>query len=49
MKSAQLILAGSIPVFALVNSLWGRWGTAILGASVAILESFQQLDNLWAS
>jgi len=42
MKAAQLILAGS-------NELWGRWGTAILGASVAILEGFQQLDNLWAS
>jgi hypothetical protein len=51
-KAAQLVLAGSIPVFALVDDLWGRWITAILGASVAILEGFQQLgqySNLWAS
>jgi Protein of unknown function (DUF4231) len=51
-KIAQLILAGSIPVFALVVDLWGRWVTAILGASVAILEGLQQLgqyNNLWAS
>jgi Protein of unknown function (DUF4231) len=51
-KTAQLILAGSIPVFALVGAVWGRWITAILGASVAILEGFQQLgqyNNLWVS
>ena len=51
-KIAQLILAGSIPVFALVGDVWGRWVTAILGASVAILEGLQQLgqyNNLWAS
>jgi hypothetical protein len=51
-KVAQLILAGSIPVFALVGATWGRWVTAILGASVAILEGLQQLgqyNNLWAS
>jgi hypothetical protein len=51
-KVAQLILAGSIPVFALVGDLWGRWVTAILGASVAILEGLQQLgqyNNLWTS
>src|SRR5215211_4961433 len=51
-KVAQLILAGSIPIFALVGDTWGRWVTAILGASVAMLEGFQQLgqyNNLWAS
>jgi len=51
-KVAQLVLAGSIPVFALVEGLWGRWVTAILGASVAILEGLQQLgqyNNLWAT
>lgn len=51
-KVAQLILASSIPVFALVGDLWGRWVTAILGASVAVLEGLQQLgqyNNLWAS
>jgi hypothetical protein len=51
-KVAQLILAGSIPVFALVDGLWGRWVTAILGASVVILEGLQQLgqyNNLWTS
>src|SRR5918995_351494 len=51
-KIAQLILAGSIPVFALVGEVWGRWITAILGASVAILEGLQQLgqyNNLWTS
>ncbi len=51
-KVAQLVLAGSIPVFALVGDTWGRWVTAILGASVAILEGLQQLgqyNNLWAS
>src|SRR3712207_4223214 len=51
-KVAQLILAGSIPVFALVGATWGRWVTAILGASVAILEGLQQLgqyNNLWVS
>jgi hypothetical protein len=51
-KVAQLILAGSIPVFALVGDVWGRWVTAILGASVAILEGLQQLgqyNNLWVT
>ena len=51
-KATQLVLAGSIPVFALVGATWGRWVTAILGASVAILEGFQQLgqyNNLWTS
>jgi hypothetical protein len=51
-KVAQLILAGSIPVFALVDGLWGRWVTAILGASVVILEGLQQLgqyNNLWTN
>jgi hypothetical protein len=51
-KVAQLVLAGSIPVFALVGDTWGRWVTAILGASVAMLEGFQQLgqyNNLWTS
>jgi hypothetical protein len=49
-KVAQLVLAGAIPVFALVGEVWGRWVTAILGASVAILEGLQQLgqyNNLW--
>ena len=44
-KVAQLVLAGSIPVFALVGDTWGRWITAILGASVAILEGLQQLGQ----
>lgn len=51
-KVAQLVLAGSIPVFALVGDTWGRWVTAILGASVAILEGLQQLgqyNTLWVS
>jgi hypothetical protein len=51
-KVSQLVLAGSIPVFALVDDTWGRWVTAILGASVAILEGLQQLgqyNNLWVS
>jgi hypothetical protein len=51
-KVAQLVLAGSIPVIALVDDTWGRWVTAILGASVAILEGLQQLgqyNNLWVS
>jgi len=51
-KVAQLVLAGSIPVFALVGDIWGRWVTAILGASVAILEGLQQLgqyNNLWVT
>jgi hypothetical protein len=51
-KVAQLVLAGSIPVFALVGDVWGRWITAILGATVAILEGLQQLgqyNNLWVS
>jgi hypothetical protein len=51
-KVAQLVLASSIPVFALVGATWGRWVTAILGSSVAILEGLQQLgqyNNLWVS
>jgi hypothetical protein len=35
-----------------VGEVWGRWITAILGASVAILEGLQQLgqyNNLWTS
>jgi len=51
-KTAQLVLAGSIPVFSLVGAVWGRWITAVLGASVAILEGLQQLgqyNNLWVN
>ncbi|MDQ3863144.1 MAG: DUF4231 domain-containing protein [Actinomycetota bacterium] len=51
-KVAQLILAASIPIFALAGATWGKWVTAILGASVAILEGLQQLgqyNNLWVS
>jgi hypothetical protein len=51
-KTVQLVLAGSIPVFALAGATWGRWITAILGASVAILEGIQQLgqyNNLWTN
>jgi len=51
-KTTQLILASSIPVFAIVGATWGRWLTAILGASVAILEGVQQLgqyNNLWVN
>src|SRR5215211_8836629 len=51
-KTAQLVLAGSIPVFAFVDVIWGRWVTAILGASVVILEGLQQLgqyNNLWVT
>jgi len=51
-KTAQLVLAGSIPVFSLVGATWGRWITAVLGASVAILEGLQQLgqyNTLWVN
>lgn len=49
-KAVQLILAGSIPVVSLVGTSWTIWITAILGASVALLEGLQQLgkyDQLW--
>jgi hypothetical protein len=51
-KATQLILAGSIPVFALVGVSWGRLVTAVLGAGVAMLEGVQQLGqyhDLWIS
>jgi hypothetical protein len=51
-QAAQIILATSIPVFSLIDAVSGRWITAILGASVAILAGFQQLGNyndLWTS
>jgi hypothetical protein len=51
-KAVQLVLAGSIPVFSLVGISWAMWITAILGASVALLEGLQQLgkyDELWIS
>lgn len=49
-KTTQLVLAGTIPVFSLVDASWGRWITAILGTSVAVLEGVQQLGqykDLW--
>jgi hypothetical protein len=49
-KAIQLVLAGSIPVVSLVGAFWIIWITAILGASVALLEGLQQLgkyDQLW--
>jgi hypothetical protein len=49
-KAVQLVLAGSIPVFSLLGVSWAMWVTAILGASVALLEGLQQLgkyDELW--
>jgi hypothetical protein len=51
-QGAQIILATSIPVFSLIGNASGRWITAILGASVAILAGFQQLGNfndLWTT
>jgi Protein of unknown function (DUF4231) len=51
-QAAQIILATSIPVFSFIDAASGRWITAILGASVAILAGFQQLGNyndLWTS
>jgi Protein of unknown function (DUF4231) len=51
-KAAQLVLAGSVPIFALVNRSWAHLIAAILGASVAILEGVQQLGqyhDLWIS
>jgi hypothetical protein len=39
-QAAQIILATSIPVFSLIDAVSGRWITAILGASVAILAAF---------
>lgn len=51
-QGAQIILATSIPVFSLIVNDSGRWITAILGASVAILAGFQQLGNfndLWTT
>jgi hypothetical protein len=49
-KTTQLILAGSIPIFSLIGVSSVRLITAILGASVAILEGVQQLGqyhDLW--
>lgn len=49
---AQLILAAFIPVFSLVGAAAGRWITAVLGASVAILAGIQQLgryNDLWTT
>jgi hypothetical protein len=49
-KAAQLVLAGSIPVFALVDVSWGKLIMAVFGAGVAILEGVQQLGqyhDLW--
>src|SRR5215210_8312296 len=49
-KAVQLVMAGSIPVFSLVGAYWTMWMTAILGASVALLEGLQQIgkyDQLW--
>ena len=51
-KIAQLVLAGSIPVFSFVAASWGRRVTATMGASIAVLEGFQQLgqfSDLWVS
>jgi uncharacterized protein DUF4231 len=51
-QAALIILATSIPVFSLVGAASGRWITAILGASVAILAGLQQLgnyNNLWVT
>src|SRR3712207_3940115 len=51
-QAAQIILATSIPVFSLIDAASGRWITAIVGASVAILTGLQQLGNyndLWTT
>jgi hypothetical protein len=51
-QATQIILATSIPVLSLIEAPSGRWITAILGASVAILAGFQQLGNyndLWTT
>jgi hypothetical protein len=51
-QAALIILATFIPVFSLIGVAWGRWITAILGASVAILAGLQQLgayNDLWTT
>jgi len=51
-KRAQLIFAGSIPVISFLDYAWIKFAMAALGASVAILEGFEQLgqhNNLWTS
>lgn len=49
-KTAQLALAASVPVFALVGGFWTRLIAAVLGAGIAVLEGVQQLGqyhDLW--
>ena len=49
-KTTQIILAASIPIVALAGAAWSAWGSAILGAVIAILEGIQQLwqsNTLW--
>ena len=49
-KTTQIILAAAIPIVALAGATWSTWGTALLGALIAILEGIQQLwqsNTLW--
>jgi hypothetical protein len=51
-QAAQIVVATSIPVFSLIGGALGKWITAILSASVAILAGIQQLGNyndLWTT
>lgn len=50
LKLTQIVLATSIPLFALSKESWAQGAMAILGAMIAILEAVQhlyQFNTLW--
>ncbi|APE31384.1 hypothetical protein BOX17_10750 [Halomonas aestuarii] len=49
-RLVQVVFAAAIPVISLADLLWARWLTATLGALIAVLEAFEQINQfgpLW--
>jgi hypothetical protein len=50
LKTAQIVLAASIPLGVFYESTFAKWGTGIAGALIAVIEAVQQLGQysaLW--
>lgn len=46
LRLTQVILASAIPIVALIQAGWSSWASAVFGASIAVLEAIQHLNQL---
>ena len=46
LRLTQVVIASAIPIVALTQAGWSSWASAIFGASIAVLEAVQHLNQL---